>query len=141
MGCNGLQCVLVGCSVLRCIARDGGVRLEPKRELQRYDVRCSVLQWVAVGCSGLQWVAVGCSVLHCIARDGGVKLEPTNDLQQLDVCCSAFQCVAVCCIVLREMEVLNLDQNANFNGLMCVAVCCSVLQYVALYCARWRCQI
>ena len=44
------------------------------------DVRCSVLQCVAVCCSVLQCVAVCCSVLQCVA-----------------VCCSVLQCVAVCC--------------------------------------------
>ena len=39
-------------------------QLEQKRELQRWDVCCSVLQCVAVCCSVLQCVAVCCCVLH-----------------------------------------------------------------------------
>jgi len=47
------------------------------------DIRCSVLQCVAVCCSVKQCVAVCCSVLQCVA-----------------VCCSVLQCVSVCPFVV-----------------------------------------
>ena len=65
------------CGVLQCVA-----------------VWCSVVQCGAVWCSVVQYVAVCCSVLQCVAVCGSV-------VQCVSVCCSVFQCVAVCCSVLQ----------------------------------------
>jgi len=60
-----------------------------------HQMRCSVLQCVAVCCSVLQCVAVCCSVLPCVA-----------------VCCSVLQCVALCCGVLQCVAVYFTTSNA-----------------------------
>ena len=118
-----MQCVVVRCSALQCVAVCCSVLVEesqPKRPRANEKWRvcgvcvviiepstgvcCSVLQGVAVCCSVLQCVAVCCSVLQCAAE-----------------CCSVLQCVAVCCSVLQ-----------------CVAVCCSVLPCDAGYRAATR---
>jgi len=76
-----LQCVVVWCSVLQCVAvglwgkkkSDWRLTHELYRRLtshlwdRQVAVCCSVMQRVAVGCSGLQRVAVGCSGLQCVA--------------------------------------------------------------------------
>jgi len=85
------------------------------------DLRCSVLQRVAVCCSVLQCVAVCCSVLPCVAVCCSVlriRLVPFRQVikkEQLLCICQwpALQCVAVCCI---------------FFAVCCnVSACCSVL--------------
>ena len=58
------------------------------------DLRCSVLQCVAVCCSELQCVAVCCSVLQCVA-----------------VCCSVLQCLAKCCRVLQCIAVRERERD------------------------------
>jgi len=58
--CSVLQCAVVGCSVLQCVAVCCS-------GLQCGVVGCSVLQCVAVCCSRLQCVAVCCSALQCVA--------------------------------------------------------------------------
>jgi len=143
-----VQCVVVWCNVLQCVAVCGTTWVAAPAEcfsvccgvlqravcvaccssivwcnlLQRVAVCCSVLQCVAVCCSVLQCVAVCCSVLQCVAVC-------------CSVCCSAWDscaishlCVAVCCSALVCCSVLQ-----------CVAVCCSVLQGVAWCCSVLQC--
>jgi len=83
-----LQCVVVCCSVLQCVAvcyiQCVAVCCSARyasdwRACHCVAVCCSVLH--SVCCSVLQCVAVWCSVLQCVA-----------------VCCSVLQCVAVCYI-------------------------------------------
>jgi len=97
-----LQCVVVCCSVLLCVA----VTLPPVpdtpksisvsvlllysacmcyRVIKCVTACCRVLQCLAVCCSVLQCVAVHCSALQCAA-----------------MCCSVLQCVAVSCSVLQS---------------------------------------
>jgi len=68
-----LQCVVVFCSVMQCVA---------------VDVSFKVLHV-------LQCVAVCCSVMQCVAVD--VSFKVLLVLQCVAVCCSVLQCVAVCC--------------------------------------------
>ena len=96
-----LQCAVVCCSVLQCVAvryikslilGKLTIAAAPERRFGEVDddlchggglhtcvaLCCSVLQCDAVCCSMLQCVAVCCSVLQCVA-----------------VCCSVLQCVVV----------------------------------------------
>ena len=70
-----LQCVVVCCSVLQCVAMSS---LIIKLSVAVLEDVCSVWQCVAVCCSELQCAAVCCSVLQCVA-----------------MCCTVLQCVAV----------------------------------------------
>jgi len=76
-----LQCVMVCCGVLWCVAVCTFVE----------DVCCFTLQCVAVCYGVLQCVVVCCSVLWCVAVYTFVK----------DVCSSVLRCVEVCCGVLQ----------------------------------------
>jgi len=82
------------------------------------EMRCSVLQCVAVCCWVLQCIAVCCSPLH------------------IDMWCSVLQCVAERCSVLQCVAVccspLHIDM---WCVLQCVAECCSVLQCIAVCCS------
>jgi len=77
--CSVLQCVAVGCSVLRlvqCVAVCCS-------RLQCVAVFCSVLQLVAVCCSRLRCVAVGCSVLQLMGV--GLCTVPFLSLSRMQI--------------------------------------------------------
>ena len=89
-----LQCVVVGCSGLQCVAVYCSV--VPWRLLAPMRLVCySVLQCVAVCSSALQR---GVSSEAACANAFGV-------LQCVAVCCSVLQCVAVCCSILQCVAV------------------------------------
>jgi len=82
-----------------------------RQEVLHSQVRCSVLQCVAVCCNVMQCVAVVYSVLQCV------------------VCCVLrhkvlhLQCVAVYCSLWQEV----LHSQVRCIVLQCVALCCSVV--------------
>jgi len=98
-----------------CFASTEGMRRPTSDSPPLIEMRCSVLQCVAVCCSVLQYVAV----LYILICDA--------------VCCSVLLSVAVCCSVLQFVAVLYiLIFDVCCSVLLSVAVCCSVLQYVAV---------
>ena len=82
-----LQCVVVYCSVLQCVA----VCVEIY--LTCVHARTGATLQLPFDSSGAQCVAVGCSVLH--------------------VCCGVLLCVAVCCSVLRCVAVCCIEQRRH----------------------------
>ena len=107
---NFLPRASVCCSVLQCVLMCCRARwvITSSQAPMCVQVRCSVLQGVAVCCSVLQCVAACCSVLQCVA----VWAHPSEHFLPI---------ASVCCSVLQ-----------------CVSVCCSVLQYVAVCCSEWQ---
>jgi len=82
-----LQCVVVCCSVLQCVAAFWRVCCSV---LQCVAVYRRVLARVVVCCSVLQSAVMCCSVSQCVAMC-------CRKLQRVDACCNVLVCVAACC--------------------------------------------
>ena len=88
--------------------------------LQCVEVRCSVLQRVAMCCSVVQCVAVWCSMLQRVDLCNSLPSEISEMLayvsvQRVSVWCSVWRCVTVC-----------------FSAVQCGAVFRSVMQYMVM---------
>jgi len=142
-----LQCVVVHCSVLQCIAVRPLLSMwAPALPLRYSSVAecCSVMQRIAVCRRALQCVAVHCTVMLRIA-------ECCSVLQCVAVCCSVLQCVAVkpllpsglthyhsgipvlqsvtecCCVASSRMKVVCVYVCVNVCVCVCVCMCCLLM--------------